>query len=106
MQDADGAVECDCATIYRPCAKGHIGAVSNLHAGTSPVWLIGCGYYDSGSHGGRKVFHSLCGQWPDTRPNIHQEEETPQIPFPASNILKPVRSCDQGSSAGHAVEYL
>ena len=60
-----------------PCAKGSIGAVSNLHAGTSPVWLNGGEYYDSGYHGGSKGFHSLYGQWPDTRPDIHQEEETP-----------------------------
>ena len=48
--------------------------------------------------------NTLYAQWPDARPNIHQEEDTPQNPDPAPNILKPVRSCDEGSSARHAVE--
>ena len=48
--------------------------------------------------------NTLYAQWPDARPNIHQEEDTPQNPGSAPNILKPVRSCDEGSSARHAVE--
>ena len=48
--------------------------------------------------------NTLYAQWPDTRPNIHHDGDTPQTPDPAPNILKPVRSCDEGSSARHAVE--
>ncbi len=48
--------------------------------------------------------NTLHAQWPGARHNIHQEEDTPQNPGPAPNILKPVRSCDEGSSERHAVE--
>ena len=47
---------------------------------------------------------TLYAQWPDARPNIHQEEDTLQNPDPVPNILIPVRSCDEDSSARHAVE--
>ena len=39
---------------------------------------------------------TLYAQWTDARPNIHQEEDTPQNPDPSPNILKPVPSPTQG----------
>ena len=45
-----------CKGAVTQCAKGSTSAENNLPAGTSPVWLNGGGYHDSGSHRGSKHF--------------------------------------------------